>query len=294
MLREKVERARSAMIPRVVGKEHLVEANSLSQSTRMLLQLLDPAIGTGLYMLLGLVVSFTLDAATFLASALCITMVKVSGAVAGPEGDKPSFAAQFRGGLRYCWSNLPIRTLIIGFLVVCSGAGAINTLTIFIVTKELGLPETVMSYFNTAQVAAMFAVSLTIGSLARKMHRTPLMIPLGILLVGAGVGVVALSPNRIWMVVGACADRSGHGQPQPGGGRHAPEPGAGRDAGPHLRGGPLAADGGHYGEETPHRTAHGPGSRIARRRGARSVRAPLFACRRTGAVRLKGGAAPPG
>ncbi len=69
--------ARNALIPNIVDKAVLVEANSLSQMTFMLSLILGPAIAMLIIVLVGYRTTFIIDSITFVFSAIMILMINV-------------------------------------------------------------------------------------------------------------------------------------------------------------------------------------------------------------------------
>ena len=194
--------ARGAMIPRVVPQEQLLQANSLSQTTNTVMRLIGPALGTAVYHLLGAGGSITFDAASFILSALCISLVTASGAVAA-SGRRPNFIGELKSGLAYAWGNGPVRTMIIAFTVMFIGAGATNSLGIFIVRQSLGLSESALVLPTTASPLATTIAAITIGAAARKLRRAPLLVPLALVLAAAGIGMQAGALTLTSVVIGA-------------------------------------------------------------------------------------------
>ncbi|HWI52387.1 MAG TPA: MFS transporter [Symbiobacteriaceae bacterium] len=194
--------ARGAMIPRVVGREHLLQANALSQTTSALLQVAGPALGTTVYLYLGARSSFLVDAFSFFASALCIALVAVSGAVAAAPG-RPNFLSEMKSGLAFVWRTTPVRASWLGIFTMMFGAGAINALTIFVIRMELKLPEETFGYVMSVQPMATLAAAMVVGGMAKRIRRVPLLIPLGLLLGALGIGAIAAALNIGWLLVGS-------------------------------------------------------------------------------------------
>lgn len=194
--------ARGAMVPRVVPPEQLLQANSLSQTTGTVMRLAGPAMGTAIYHLLGATGAVTMDAVSFLLSALCIALVSASGAVAA-TGKGADFLGELKGGLAYAWGNGPVRTMIIAFTVLFVGAGATNSLGIFIVRQSLGLSESAMVLPATASPLASVVAAVAIGAAARKLRRAPLLIAFALFLAAAGIGMQAGAPTLAWVVAGS-------------------------------------------------------------------------------------------
>src|SRR5436309_600162 len=69
--------AKSAIIPRLVGEEDLLPANSLNSLSDSLTRLVGPALGGALFGLLGLASVVYLDSLSFLVSGLAIALIAV-------------------------------------------------------------------------------------------------------------------------------------------------------------------------------------------------------------------------
>lgn len=192
--------ARGALLPRVVGQEHLVQANSLSQTTRSLLQISSPALGTVVFSLLGPMVAFALDALTFFLSALLIATIRVSGEPGAAQTS--DFLGELKAGLQYVWQNQVIRVMMIALTVLFMGAGAINSLLVFLVKKSLGLPEEMVAYASTAMPVGWMLSAMAIGGLARRVRRPPLLVAAGLGVAGLAMAIIAVAPDLVWLVVG--------------------------------------------------------------------------------------------
>jgi MFS family permease len=190
--------ARTAMIRRVVGQEHLLQANSLSQTTFQVLQLAGPALGTAIYVFMGATLSFGLDALSFFLSALCIVLVTTSGAVtAAAQAARVSFMSELKEGLRFCWECKPIRAIIIGATILFVGGGAINSLGIVMIEKVIGLDMQTFGYISPLQPLTSLIVAIIIGAAARKSRRAPLLVAAGMAVAAIGIGVLSVASN-IW------------------------------------------------------------------------------------------------
>lgn len=194
--------ARGAMIPRVVGREQLLQANALSQTTFSLLRVAGPALGTAVYVYLGARSSFLLDAASFFLSALCISLVAVSGAVKVAAAAGKSFVAEMKSGLAWVFRNQPVRACWFALLTMMLGAGAINTIVIFVVRESLHLPESTYGIVMTVSPLASLVAALAVGGLAPRIRRVALLVPAGLFLGSLGIGGVAAAQSTAWLVVG--------------------------------------------------------------------------------------------
>ena len=94
------EPARSAIIPSLVPKEHLVTANALSGSTWSVMLAFGAALGGVVVSLFGIRVAFIVDAFTFLISAWFISKVHLEASPAKEQAKKNGFE-QFMDSMRY-------------------------------------------------------------------------------------------------------------------------------------------------------------------------------------------------
>ena len=123
------EPARSAILPSIVEKNHLVTANALSGATWSVMLTLGAALGGVVVSLFGIRIAFILDALTYLLSAWFI--IKISYPNTKPEESinkiKSSGVKGFREGLSYLIS----RPIVLALTLLKSGMaikGGIMTL----------------------------------------------------------------------------------------------------------------------------------------------------------------------
>jgi MFS family permease len=108
--------ARNSVLPAYVPKEDLVPANALMQATWQASQLLGPAVGGVLFVAVGPVGLFVIDAISFLWSALLIRELTPGPAIPAPVARRPLFEEAV-DGLRFIAGHGPSR------LVVLAAAG---------------------------------------------------------------------------------------------------------------------------------------------------------------------------
>jgi len=133
--------AEQALVPTLVPDEELVAANALSGQVSNSSRLVGSALGGILAAAAGLGAVTLADAASFVASAVLLTLVRASGraaAVAGSPARAGSGAAvreriaeiggELRDGLRLSARHRVLRTLMIFALVTSVGEGIMSTL----------------------------------------------------------------------------------------------------------------------------------------------------------------------
>jgi DHA3 family tetracycline resistance protein-like MFS transporter len=129
----------SALVPQIVPRHLLVEANSLDQFLRpFALNLAGPALGGAIVASLGAGEAFLLDAASFAISALAVLLMLPRPSVRGAESDT-STIEDIREGLRFVRSRVWLwGTLVAAAISLLAYWGPFEVLVPFIVKNELG------------------------------------------------------------------------------------------------------------------------------------------------------------
>lgn len=121
--------ARGTVIAEIVGPADLMSAISLSQMTFQTITIFGPVVGGALVGMLGIWIGFTLDAVSFLISALFTLSVAFPPLpTAGERTSVRAFFRDFSEGLNFTWRNQVLRFLIVGALIFMIGGGVINVL----------------------------------------------------------------------------------------------------------------------------------------------------------------------
>lgn len=191
--------ARAAFLPRVVGPEKLLAANSASQTSRIIFNLL----GTGAAGILAavgdtLAPAFIVDSATFLVSFLLISRIRTGGA---PEArEEPSKVwAEMKSGFGVMISNRPLRAVLVSLSVTMLGLGAVNVLFVPFLIEDLMVSEAFLGAIEASQVAGMVISGAIVAILAVRLRSSSLV---SIGLVGVGVFVAAISgTGAVWQVM---------------------------------------------------------------------------------------------
>lgn len=181
--------ARDAIIPQLVEKDRLFQANSLMQSTWQLALFAGPALAGIVLAIIGPVHLFSFDAATFFISFLFIYSLPASRKRnKGPrreimEGVALSYK-NVKEGLRYIVKNQTI--LILLFFTAIDNlfimGPAIVGLPIF-VKEILNAPASVYALAQTAMAGGMLVGTLMLNAAAGKFKHSRILI-LGIILDG--------------------------------------------------------------------------------------------------------------
>jgi DHA3 family macrolide efflux protein-like MFS transporter len=183
--------ARSASIPNLVEGDELVAANSLSQMTFQVVQLVVPPIGGILVALLApnYFIAFAINSATFIFSALAIREIGTN-LIPNCESDtNESLTAQIRQGARYVIGNAILSFLFVFAMLLAVSSGILNALFMPYLDGEIGL--------GSAQVGLVLSTGAASGAIAaiyfsrKKELDKPLYLVAGAGLL-AGVAVFAL------------------------------------------------------------------------------------------------------
>jgi MFS family permease len=155
--------ARNAVLPAYVAKDDVIAANSLMAATFQAGQLLAPALGGVLFVVIGPVGLLGIDAASFFWSAVLISRMTPGPALPGPAPRKP-LLQEAADGLKYIARHPLIRFLIVaGAGNQLVGAGPFRVMLPAWVAFALGAgpPEygTIMSALFAGTLLANVATS---------------------------------------------------------------------------------------------------------------------------------------
>ena len=225
--------AQQAMVPRLVPEDELVAANALSGQVSNVSRLAGSALG-GVLAAAGGIVAVTLaDAASFLASAVLLVLVRTTGRTAGREGNplrpaavgetpsglRPSGGNPVRGrlaavgtdlraGLRLATGHRTLRLLMIFALVTSVGEGIMSTLfTPFVENVLHGTPQD-LGFILAAQAVGGIAGGMAAAASGHRI-RAARLLGLGAVLFGLvdlaiflyPLGYVAVWPAVAGMIV---------------------------------------------------------------------------------------------
>jgi predicted MFS family arabinose efflux permease len=215
--------AQQAMVPRLVPEDELVAANALSGQVSNVSRLAGSALG-GVLAAAGGIVAVTLaDAASFLASAVLLVLVRTPGRTAAREGNplRPAavggdpvrgrlaaVGADLRAGLQLATRHRTLRLLMIFALVTSVGEGIMSTLfTPFVENVLHGTPQD-LGFILAAQAVGGIAGGMAAAASGHRI-RAARLLGLGAVLFGLvdlaiflyPLGYVAVWPAIAGMIV---------------------------------------------------------------------------------------------
>jgi MFS family permease len=193
--------ARGAILPRIVARDGLLAANSLSQATRVVSSIIGSALAGLIVGILGTYwPAFVLDSLTFFVSfALIGRLPAAVGALEVAEHAAAGVRDAVLVGLRTIARSRVLSTTILALAVAMLGLGAVNVLFVPFVVRVLQVGPVWLGPVEMAQSASMILASGLIGVLARRLAPTSIVTiaMAGVAVTIAAVGTVA----AIWQLL---------------------------------------------------------------------------------------------
>jgi MFS family permease len=126
-----------------------------------------------LFVAFGIGFALIADALSFIVAFAAILGVKAPpSARSVKEGERGNVRREFIGGLRFSFSNVVIRTLLIVMTIVLFGGGAINALFVFFLSQDLHAPRAAIGIFPVVLGLGLVLGSILGSALARRIGLT--------------------------------------------------------------------------------------------------------------------------
>jgi hypothetical protein len=119
----------------MVPLERLGEANAAFQTLREGMRLVAPLAGAGLYAASGGATVAALDAGTFAASAIALTLLRTRES--DPVPPQHHFRAELIAGVRHIWATVALKQIVVTTAVALLVVGFSETLVFAVVTNGL-------------------------------------------------------------------------------------------------------------------------------------------------------------
>lgn len=176
--------AENALLPRLVGEEHLVAANSLNALNNNIARLVGPPLGGALFGLLGLPAVVLIDSASYLLSAILIGLI--SSAPYGKQEDGPEAGTAAVSAWVGVWRDWTAGlTLVKGDAFVASlfmvtgmsmlADGLFNALTVPFVDEVLRAEPVFFGWWAMAQGIGGLLGGVVVGSVGRLLSPARLL-----------------------------------------------------------------------------------------------------------------------
>jgi MFS family permease len=174
--------AENALLPRLVGEEHLIAANSLNSLNNNLARLIGPALGGLAAGLVGLAGVALLDAATFLIAAALIALIAGDYRAASVGDTAVHFGGAWASVARDWLAGLHIirrdRTVLILFALIAItslGEGVMGVLFVVFVNRVLGGGAQEIGWLMSAQAVGGLAGGVLVGWIGGRLAPTRLL-----------------------------------------------------------------------------------------------------------------------
>jgi MFS family permease len=186
-----------AIIPDLVKKEEILEANSLNRMSSSLVTVMGPAVAGALIGFLGYKVAFIIDSASFLWSVLSLILIRMP---ALPEETSSGTPASLSGEMKEAAGFLAGSTLLLSFLFLrCLdglGSGTYNTaLPVHAETAKIG--ASFYGYLIACWGGGTFLGSLLTGRFKKMVSSTHLFCA-SMVLMALGMGGTFHAP--LWLL----------------------------------------------------------------------------------------------
>lgn len=192
--------ARGAILPRLVPAAGLMAANSVSQSTRVIANVVGTAVAGVAIGVFGLYwPAFVIDAASYVFSFLIIRRLPAAhGAV--PTGDHAatsmSVRASLADGLRIVAGTRVLWVTLLVLSLAMLGLGAINILFVPLVVNELAANAAWFGPLEAAQTASMVLAAGLVGAIAARFSATRI-VTVAAMAVGLIIVLIA-AVSEVW------------------------------------------------------------------------------------------------
>jgi MFS family permease len=187
----------SALLPRIVGEEHVGRAVSAQQSLTALVLVGAPAVGGLLAATFGTGLPLAVDTASYLVLTAAASLVRTrrSPAAIRPDG----VTALARGGFEILRADGVLGPLFMGLVAVVLLVGMVDVVLVFLVRATLHAGGVWYGIAEAAWMAGMVA-----GSVGAGLLRTE-RVQVWAAIAGAGLACAALAPfavvPAVWMLV---------------------------------------------------------------------------------------------
>ncbi|MGL4736422.1 MAG: MFS transporter [Cellulosilyticaceae bacterium] len=157
------------VIPMIMAKEKLVDANALNSLIMSLGNVAAPALAGVLYGAFGLKVIFVINAISFFISALSECFIAIPKLAHKREKlSGKAFAEDFTAGIKFTVKQRTIMSIITLAMMLNFALGAFSVGITFVSKQILGVSDFQYGLVESVSVAAMMLASLCVGYLGKK------------------------------------------------------------------------------------------------------------------------------
>jgi len=192
------EPAQAAVLPSTVPARLLLAANGLTQTTRLVAGIAGSAFaGFLLTTRGGPALAFTVDAATFVISALFVARIRPKPSALPARGSR--LGADLKEGLAYLFTRRSLVGIVLAFGISLLGVGAFNVLLVPFFMDVLRVDSFGVGILRGAEIAGMLAGGAVVSIFAARLRPTTL-ITVGLMVLALSVAALA-GVARPWLAI---------------------------------------------------------------------------------------------
>jgi len=178
--------SQTAYLPSLVGREHLVEANSKYQTTRTIAQLAAPGVAGAVVQAITAPMAITFDALSFLVGAVTTAWIRRPEPAPAVEGPRRHVLAEALEGLRVLWSHPLVRSITLTLVVANAGGSLSGAVFVLLFVNHLGITPFELGLLGAAGSLTSLLGAQVARPLVARLGIGPLMVA-GAVLFAAGV-----------------------------------------------------------------------------------------------------------
>jgi predicted MFS family arabinose efflux permease len=176
--------AQRALLPMLVDPGLLGDANSFRQTLSELIRIFAPVLGAGLFAIVGGAVVAEIDAATFVAGAAGLLVLRVSESK--PERRPERWTTEVSAGTRFLVRSAVLRQITVALGGVVLVFGFTESINFSVVTVGLGHSASFIGVFFATQGIAGIIGAISAASMLRRLTERQLVV--------AGLSLAACAP----------------------------------------------------------------------------------------------------
>ncbi len=165
-----------AIIPDIVKRENLADANSIRALPESILSLLSPLAAGLLFGIFGLLPIMIVNAISFFASAVSEMFIKIKKESILHKDNKEPYIESLKQGLRFI-KTLPEIIMMVGVAVIANFALApiFSVALPIVLLKDFGISEQLYGVFNSLTTIGMLIGPIFAASIIKRYHYSKLV-----------------------------------------------------------------------------------------------------------------------
>jgi MFS family permease len=146
----------NAYVPALVGREHVVQGNSVIEATESVAEVAGPGLAGVLIQIFTAPIAVAIDAASYLVSALFLGSIEKREEPAAAEEEAPSMWRDIAVGFRVSWNHELVRPILLALTATSFFGGFFAALYMLFALDVLGLdPATIGVVISMGGVGAL-------------------------------------------------------------------------------------------------------------------------------------------